>query len=405
MTSVRRMVLASTVALALPGCDAGTDLDSGAPRGGPATALNGGAEFALPWTLGPEPILQVGGLEAPADRVVLRAMSAFPLGDTAIAVADRGTNNVRVIRYDGSVSRVFGRAGDGPGEFRGLAAALPLGDSAIAVWDFDGSSTVFRVVDGSAETYSKPENKLRGVIDWVVPTPAQGLFVRGVPAEDALDPRSEFRALRFVGRRGAAAGDLDTLLVAPGPEVFKVAGWIDGVPSGADLMIAGGGDPFRLVALDTGTSSFRMWDEAGELVAQAIEVSQPERYTQVEWASVVEAALEDARFKGDEYRQALLELSADRVRPLYRQAFVDEFGWAWFLRRSATVGDPRGDPTGPESAWDVFDESGNWRGWFALPPRFRPLHIGGDLAIGAQKDELGVESVFVFQLQGSYLRD
>lgn len=53
------------------------------------------------------------------------------LSDGRIAVVNGGTNEVRLFHPDGTPDTIFGGAGDGPGEFRGISLAGAVGDSLI----------------------------------------------------------------------------------------------------------------------------------------------------------------------------------------------------------------------------------------------------------------------------------
>ena len=70
----------------------------------------------------------------PRHSLWVRIMGVARLSTRRIAVANRGTNDVRI--FDASARHVttFGRTGEGPGEFRRLGLGRAVGDTA---WFYD----------------------------------------------------------------------------------------------------------------------------------------------------------------------------------------------------------------------------------------------------------------------------
>jgi len=70
--------------------------------------------------------------------VLYRASYFTALPDGSMAFANRGTNQIAVLTEDGRLAATFGRAGDGPGEFRQIASlAFCRASSRLAVFGRD----------------------------------------------------------------------------------------------------------------------------------------------------------------------------------------------------------------------------------------------------------------------------
>src|SRR5688572_3263272 len=95
-----------------------------------AAQLQGGIPL---WTLSPAPTLRIEDEGTPATQFV-RIMGVARLSNGHIAVANRGTNDIRI--FDARARHVvtFGRSGEGPGEFRRLEMIGRSGDTA---WFYD----------------------------------------------------------------------------------------------------------------------------------------------------------------------------------------------------------------------------------------------------------------------------
>lgn len=94
--------------------------------------------------LAPETALEIGQFEGPDEYVFAAIESVRPLEDGSIVVADGGASRVHVYDADGTFRSGFGSEGEGPGEFRNLAAAYPHpGDSILAAERFEDRLTVF----------------------------------------------------------------------------------------------------------------------------------------------------------------------------------------------------------------------------------------------------------------------
>ncbi|MEX0837241.1 MAG: hypothetical protein WD101_02835, partial [Gemmatimonadota bacterium] len=116
----RRIVWIVGVALAGAGCGDGS----------PAASAKGPER----WELSDEPTLEIGVVEGDERYQLHEVKDAARLGDGRIAVAHQGTGEIRVFDEEGRFLLAAGGLGDGPGEWRQVAAvhALP-GDTLVVV--------------------------------------------------------------------------------------------------------------------------------------------------------------------------------------------------------------------------------------------------------------------------------
>lgn len=97
-------------------------------------ALAAQAQGVIPTlTLSPAPTLTIADDGTPATQFV-RVMGVMRLANGGVAIANRGTNDVRIFDARGKHVATFGRTGDGPGEFRRLEMIGRSGDTA---WFYD----------------------------------------------------------------------------------------------------------------------------------------------------------------------------------------------------------------------------------------------------------------------------
>jgi hypothetical protein len=91
-----------------------------------------------------EPVLEIGAVDGPEERVFAAIESVVRLPDGTVAVSDAGATRISLFDADGAFLRSWGRQGDGPGEFRSLSRIYALGgDSLMAAERFSGRLAVY----------------------------------------------------------------------------------------------------------------------------------------------------------------------------------------------------------------------------------------------------------------------
>ena len=86
------------------------------------------------------------------------------------------------------------------------------------------------------------------------------------------------------------------------------------------------------------------------------------------------------------------DLPVPEYLPVFEDLLVDEQGFLWSTRFRL--------PGRLQAVMDVFDPDGVWTGTVTFPERFVLEQIDGDLAIGIQYDDLGVQRVSVHRIEG-----
>lgn len=352
------------------------------------------------WKVADSPYVVLGGVDIAPGAEILRAKSAFLVGDSLIAVADLGTASVRLFSLDGTVVTVLGGPGGGPGEFRSLVHARLLDDTSIAAWDSDGSMAVFGMSGEILDTRTEHRGRIGNIREGMVPTPSNTIFLRGVPYRSLSKPGSEFRrAERFVGLLREGHEGIDTLTWIGGIEQFRFRDEYYTLPFAANLLMAGGGEPFRLVTVDGKEAAFTVWDERGAPLRRVEwEASRPVVADSV-WAMAVDEVIATSRERDESpetLERAYGSLPGGTRVAVASRVHVDETGHIWIQRQPL--------PIDSAAVWNVFSPSGRWLGQVELAKDLRPLHIGSDRILAVRWDDVGVEWILGLTMDRTSVR-
>ncbi len=88
----------------------------------------------LPWRISAEPVVTIGRAEGDEPYLLHIVRDALRLADGRVVVLNNGTQELRVFDGDGTHLATWGGRGEGPGEFRSLAAIEPWRGDSIAAW-------------------------------------------------------------------------------------------------------------------------------------------------------------------------------------------------------------------------------------------------------------------------------
>ena len=134
---------------------------------------------------------------------------ALQLDDRRVAIAARGTAEVRLYDSSGKFLGAFGRQGDGPGEFHNVSRIWPLSRDTIAVADYRPWRLQVFTTDGQFHRAIVPEPR-----DVRTPRVAevlrQGLLIRGYPCCLLREPGFHEQHLPLT-RHDATGAFIDTL--------------------------------------------------------------------------------------------------------------------------------------------------------------------------------------------------
>ena len=303
--------------------------------------------------------------------------------DGGLIAADAGSQQIFVFAPDGSIRRSFGRAGDGPGEYRYpqlVPSVRP--DSIIVVEDYVLRRITWLNQEGQVlSMLSTNELGLEGRV-WAVCRLSDGrLLLRVVEASGRvekgfvriparlylLDPQTRRRTLLFEGT--------DHL---QHPNGYFWFGWRLWIATAADRIYTGTGE----------TASIDVLDLDGSAVGRVTWNTRPRPVGDAERTEVRQLAAT---------RRAPPEVTgADRfanVVPVYGRLLVDETGHLWAFDYTASYSSP--------GAATVFDPMGRWLGAIAVPRGFSPRVIDGDWIVGVHREEDGVARATRFPIRRS----
>lgn len=361
--------------------------------------------------------LRIGAIDGPEYLQFYRVRSIVVSEDGRLFVVNAGSSEVRVFAADGRFVGVIGSAGDGPGEFRGIATVIPYQDTIMvsdarhrrASW-FGADFSLLRtasLADGSRVLYPMariPEGWLVNVL-----TSSEWPYQIGVPyrssTEFAVAPDPDF------GASGIGSGGPVVTLSYEGPRRYGIASTrtmtantplfepepsnaVDSrgriyVSNGADYEIrvfAPSGNLEKIIRRRhtpvpvTDALRRRYFDEAGTF----FDTVATGRHGSGEDDIARDATLG---------RESLPQVNAI---PALGRLLVSNAGDLW-VERPDLVDDPlklEWDRAGvQDSFWDVFRSPGELVGTVRLSSRFTPRAVTGPAVLGVLRDSLDVEYV------------
>jgi hypothetical protein len=342
------------------------------------------------WRIAEAPVLDLATSGAGAPNEFYSVADATRLSDGSIAVADGGSNQVRVFSRSGTFLYSAGREGDGPGEYRRLASVEEVvGDSLVV---FDRSAKRLTILD-SKRTVGRIVS-LRRESNWINRPHAAGAghFLALLSISDWPDEEGPWRALYDVVRLSPTGAVLETLEQLPGHSGFRLT-LNDGSPADGHPLIQTGGyldvSPAGAVVGSGDEMSFRRYTVMGDLDYIARVPSYDVRLTESMIQAERNAML---TLMSERMRDYIAELPAPERRPAYSDLKLDPDGFVWAAEYRGLQG--AGEPT----AWLVFSPQGEWLGSVSTPARFEVYEIGKEYVLGLLRDNFDVEHVQVLAL-------
>jgi hypothetical protein len=352
------------------------------------------------WSVRAEPLLRLGAAGADRGDQFHRVAGGVLLGDGRIAIANAGSHEIRWYGPSGTLVAQAGRAGQGPGEFSGLAAIARMPGDSVVAYDV----------------------RLRR-LTVLGPT---GALVRVASLDIGDHVGMEFPSLEGVLHDGTllmAGRIMDTGEMEEGPvraamPVYHVApdgrlldslhtfhGWEATVIMRRTADFVGPAITARPFARSTSIAPVGSGFAAGTPIAFEYEVfdshgaptmsvrldRRPPALTDSD-IEAYRASIQD-RLPDEAGQRALRQQAEDWVYPETLPAYG-----------AGLIGDPAGNlwvPSftfgpDPPSRWSVFDPAGRYLGDVDVPPRVDVLDIGEDRLLGLWRDALGVEQVHVY---------
>lgn len=332
------------------------------------------------WTIDSKPSLSLGEVGGPSDELFVQIRDAALLPDGGLVVLDAGAPDLRFFNADGSLRATAGRAGGGPGEFRGPFKVEVLPGDTVAVWDFSRKVFTYWSLNGDLITERPADHHTTIHEGELLPN---GWLA--VPRYDSANPPARGQYRQAAELILYAAGDTSSLGAFPYVEMF--AGLRDGTPMpfAAKSSFAGGGTPLRMVVGDDShVPKVRIYNHKGEFVEEMALHDTRRALTSAMWDDLVDTARRDFG-GGPEFERKVAAWSRPDSTPAFDQLKIDTLGRLWVLRKE--------DP-GVHAA---VHTNGMLAADLQLPDLIEIFEIGADYIIGLHRDELGVQTIQLFR--------
>lgn len=366
---------------------------------------NGPLDATLVLETPSEPTLAIGVLEGATELQLFRVSDVKRLSDGSIAIANAGTQELRIFNADGSHRVTAGGSGQGPSEFRYPSALVVLPGDTVMVQDFldrvyftaDGDFVRRTVMDWGAfqALWSETGGMSEGgqwladgtlfapVYHWDQNPPVAGplfrprmTFVRIAEDLTQVDTLGEFGGIlqQYVD----AGGDRGPSATVP-PFATNTS-WALGSGDGS-VIAADNAVPQIEQFLSDGTRMIVRWTAPQEPVSGPDVEEWKEHSRNASWAQDQLPRLE----------RAWAAMDIPDTKPYYGRVFAGTDGTTW-------VGSVGSD--GSSTALRAFLQDGTYAGQLNVPGRFIPHDSGDNWVIGVMQDDAEVEFVWLFEFGG-----
>ncbi len=339
----------------------------------------------------------IGTVSGDPEYQMFTVNGARRLSDGRIAVANDGSQEVRIYDAQGVYQSSIGGHGSGPGEFNSIWYLGQFGGDTLVVLDGYLRRISYLHPDQGFIRSFNTEQEL-GLILIAQGNLADGRLVFGggplwggpvQPEEGFSRDRTRFLIAGLDGSLEQSLGEF------PGAEIY-IRSSEDGIevvmvpfskaPAGAawgNLIYVGISDSYQILVYDAGGDLVRIIRlEQDPLPVTPEDI---ETYIQERVARVVDAG---ERRRMEEVYRAPPPL--DRM-PAYRVFRTDALGCLW-VEESRRPGDD-------VPVWTVFDSEGAVLGRVSLPAGLYVREIGEDYVLGVYTDDLDVEYVHMYRLE------
>jgi hypothetical protein len=350
------------------------------------------------------PATEIGGSEDPrAEFSRISGVLLLPVG--GIAVADGGSNELRLFDSAGAWVRTAGRKGGGPGEFEQLGGLFLLGGDSLVTYDWDQRRiSVFTARGDLVREATLPQGGVdAGFLNVFGVLPDGGLLAMrqrfGGGSEQSGPRRDTIAVLRLTPQAVLA----DSIGRFPGSEMFldveSSGGRIRSVmstmlPFGLTLTMKVAGNALHVGAGDR--YEIARYDGTGKLTRLIRRAHVP--------VSVVSADVE--KFKRDHLAgfgaghdvfrdrtsKVLDRMTFPATKPAYDGFIAGDDGALWVRRYDRPADDL-------PARYDVFDADGQWLGHVTFPARFTLHHAGPSYSLGVWRDPDDAEHVRLYRLR------
>ena len=369
------------------------------------------------WTVGSEPLLEIGTVTGAPEYLLTDVVAALRLSNGDIVVAERAASELRGYDAAGDFLWRAGRSGEGPGEFRSLDfVGITAGDS-LVTYDgallraqlFDSQGGLARsyrvaITEGEAAGQVTLADKAVGVVDGL-------LVVRFIESGDEVPIGVVRWPLERVAALDLADGTVRSLIVVPGEEQVVQAREEEGFSQSTVVFFKGpeyGTAAGRLAVIDTEAWSVRLISPRdGTVTAVFRRDVAPREATaalfELHLDGIVEIAFADPDQTAPERVDGLRRMWRGMPRaphlPVLRAIHVDGTGHLWLQPYYVAGTEP--------PPFEILAPDGAWLGSVSLPPGLHRafiqyqapyMEIGDDYVLGVWRDELDVQYVRMYRI-------
>ena len=369
------------------------------------------------WTVGSEPLLEIGTVTGAPEYLLTDVVAALRLSNGDIVVAERAASELRGYDAAGDFLWRAGRSGEGPGEFRSLDfVGITAGDS-LVTYDgallraqlFDSQGGLARsyrvaITEGEAAGQVTLADKAVGVVDGL-------LVVRFIESGDEVPIGVVRWPLERVAALDLADGTVRSLIVVPGEEQVVQAREEEGFSQSTVVFFKGpeyGTAAGRLAVIDTEAWSVRLISPRdGTVTAVFRRDVAPREATaalfELHLDGIVEIAFADPDQTAPERVDGLRRMWRGMPRaphlPVLRAIHVDGTGHLWLQPYYVAGTEP--------PPFEILAPDGTWLGSVTLPPGLHRafiqyqapyMEIGDDYVLGVWTDELDVQYVRMYRI-------
>ncbi len=349
------------------------------------------------WRLSQEPTLDIGVMNGELEYQFFQIAGAVRMPDGRLAVADRGSGEIRFFDGAGRYLDATGQKGEGPGEFQELFFLRKIRGDSLMVYDWSPRQV----------SILSPKGDFSRLFELTVLTTSGGfpIVADPLPGGDLLLATNMFLTsgeLQMGAKRDSAiyyvldpeGSVVDNLGAFPGGESYETTdgeNWVGGgLVFGKVGQAAVSGSGFYYGSSNRFEIEYR--DKGGKLL-RIIRLDQPNlKVTQTDIDRYIADRLDRARPERRQIYETMFEhMPFPATMPAYGEFRVDADGNLW-------VGESR-KPGDNQPRWKVFDPDGAYLGVVETPPRFQIFEVGSDYLLGRWHDDLDVAHVQMFELQ------
>jgi len=357
------------------------------------------------WSVSPRPDLIISTPPVEGEYVLHWMRSALRLADGRIVAISEGTKQLLYFDSAGTFLKAVGRAGDGPGEFRGPIQLGRLPGDTLVVWDrvngrvsrFSGNGEFLGSVVPTEEGFGTllPTGFRWGGLALHVPT---GLMAWGAisgPSNPQEMPTGRLvRESMGVVISPDEGGSGVFLGPIPGTERFFLEPHLGGPAFfGGEAVVAYQLSPTRIILGDNKIIDVKFYTPEGDLVLVIRDAVLPDpvtdedvawetRYISTDWIPTRVTGRADVLAKA---------MPLPERKPAFDALIVDSEGYLWMKEYTAHNPNP--------IRYRIYSPEGIRVGSVRLPGHLRVSDIGKDYVLGIGYDLDHVETLQMFHLK------